>query len=141
MPPPPHDRALDRPAVRGGDGEPTERHTGPPGAERLADAAARIAAAQRWLVDELRDECSDIGVSARGFDLEGFIRGVHAFAREARRYGAPPERMLVLLKQCLVDERLPDEDREQYQLYVTTAVSAAIDAYFAAGPDADELAP
>ena len=86
--------------------------------------------AQERLVAELRDECSDIGVSAHGFDLEGFIRGVRAFAREARRLGAPAERMLILLKQCLVDERLPQEDRERYLHYHETAMTTAIEAYY-----------
>lgn len=95
------------------------------------EAATRIAAAQQWLVDELRDECSDIGVGARGFDLDAFSEGVAVFAREARRLGAPPERMLVLLKQCLVNEAIPHADRERYQLYMDVAVRAAVRAYFA----------
>lgn len=90
----------------------------------------RLRPTQEWLVAELRDECSDIGVSAHGFDLDGFIRGVRAFAREARRLGAPAERMLVLLKQCLLDQRLPEQDRERYLHYRTSAVSAAIAAFY-----------
>jgi hypothetical protein len=92
----------------------------------------RLAPAREWLVAELRDECSEIGVSARGFDLAGFLRGVQAFAREARGLGAPAERMLVLLKQCLADERLPREDREVYQHYYDAAMSTAIGTYYAA---------
>ena len=94
------------------------------------DAALRLAATQRWLVDELRDECSDIGISVRGFDLDGFVRGVWVFAREARRLGAAPERMLVLLKQCLSDQSIAPADREQYRLYVDRAVTASVQAYF-----------
>ena len=90
----------------------------------------RLRPTQEWLVAELRDECSDIGVSAHGFDLDGFLRGVRAFAREARRLGAPSERMLVLLKQCLLDQRLPEQDRERYLHYRTSAVTAAISAYY-----------
>ena len=99
-------------------------------AEAEHEAARRVAAAQRWLIDELRDECSDIGVSARGFDLDAFTEGAAVFAREALRLGAPPERMLVLLKQCLTDEAIPRADRERYQLYVDVAVRAAVRAYF-----------
>ena len=100
----------------------------------------RLRATREWLVAELRDECSDIGVSARGFDLAGFVRGVQTFAREARRLGAPAERVLVLLKQCLADERLPREDREVYQRYYDAAMSTAIATYYEAadaGPAAD----
>ena len=79
---------------------------------------------------ELRDECSYIGVSAHGFDHRGFLRGVRAFAREARRLGAPAERMLVLLKQCLADQRIPQDDREVYLHYRETATTAAIQAYY-----------
>ena len=86
--------------------------------------------AQERLVAELRDECSDIGVSARGFDLAGFVRGVRAFAREARRLEAPAAQMLVLLKRCLADERLPRDDRELYERYRDTAMSEAITAYY-----------
>ena len=111
------------PRVQNGpDAAPGERQPAPP-ADPVLEPAER-------LVHELQDECSDIGVSARGFDLAGFVRGVRCFAREARRYGATPERMLVLLKQCLHDERLPPEDREVYDLYLTTAVRTAIGAYY-----------
>jgi hypothetical protein len=89
------------------------------------------------LVAELRDECSDIGVSARGFDFDGLLRGVRAFAREARRLGAPAERMLVLLKRCLADGRLPREDRDVYQQYHDAAMTAAIVTYYGAAADAD----
>ena len=107
------------------------------GATSLTDG--RLRPTQEWLVAELRDECSDIGVSAHGFDLDGFIRGVRAFSREARRLGAPAERMLVLLKQCLLDQRLPEQDRERYLHYRTSAVTAAIAAFYepvGATPDA-----
>ena len=95
--------------------------------------------ARERLVAELRDECSDVGVSARGFDFDGFLRGVRTFAREARRLGAPAERMLVLLKRCLADERIPREDREVYERYHDAAMTTAIDTYYeeadgAAGP-------
>ncbi len=88
-------------------------------------------AAER-LVAELRDECSEIGVSARGLNLRGLEAGVRAFAREAKRHGAPAERMLVLLKQCLRDERLPSGDRARYHFYLSEAVRWAIDAYYSA---------
>ncbi len=101
----------------------------------------RLRPTQEWLVAELRDECSDIGVSAHGFDLDGFIRGVRAFAREARRLGAPAERMLVLLKQCLLDQRLPEQDRERYLHYRTGAVSAAITAFYEPVGATSEAAP
>lgn len=95
-----------------------------------------IRPARERLVAELRDECSDIGVSARGFDPAGFLDGVRAFAREARHLGAAAERMLVLLKQCLADERLPREDREVYQRYHDAAMTTAIATYYeAAAPD------
>ena len=96
---------------------------------------------QEWLVAELRDECSDMGVSAHGFDLDAFVRGVRAFAREARRLGAPAERMLVLLKQCLIDQRLPEQDRERYLHYRSTAVSAAIAAYYEPVGTTSDAAP
>ena len=104
----------------------------PAGAPRRpgGEPDARLRPTREWLVAELRDECSDIGVSARGFDLAGFIGGVQTFAREARRLGAPAERMLVLLKQCLADERLPREDREVYERYYDTAMSTAIATYY-----------
>ena len=91
--------------------------------------------AREWLVAELRDECSDIGVSARGFDFDGFLRGVRTFSREARRLGAPAERMLVLLKQCLADERLPREDRQVYERYHDAAMTAAIATYYEGAAD------
>ena len=100
------------------------------------DAARRIAerlqATREWLVAELRDECSDSGVRARGYDLSGVVGGVRTFVREARRLGAPAERMLVLLKQCLADERLPRDDRELYQQYYESAISTAIATYYEA---------
>jgi hypothetical protein len=93
-----------------------------------ADAAR--AAAER-LVAELRDECSEVGISARGLNVRGLEAGVRAFALEAKRYGASPERMLVLLKECLRDERLPDNDRRRYEALLSAAVTWAIDAYYA----------
>jgi hypothetical protein len=109
---------------------------------RSGAPAAALQPTLEWLVAELRDECSDIGVSARGFDLAGFLRGVRTFAREARRLGAPAERMLVLLKRCLADERLPREDREVYQQYHDGAMSNAIATYYeAAPPTAADPAP
>jgi hypothetical protein len=91
-----------------------------------------IRTAGEWLVAELRDECGDIGVSVRGFHHAGFVRGVQTFAREARRLGAPAERMLVLLKRCLADERLPREDRAVYERYHDAAMSTAIATYYEA---------
>jgi hypothetical protein len=128
MPAAPHDDDARAPDASGRKGEATAAPDVAAGL--LTDAAERIRAAQRWLVAELRDECSDIGVSAHGCDLDGFLRGVRAFAREARRLGAPAERMLVLLKQCLLDQRLPEQDRERYLHYRTSAVSAAIVAFY-----------
>jgi len=105
---------------------------------RADDIAVPLAGTAEWLVAELRDECSEIGVSigatGREFHPAGFERGVHAFAREARRLGATPERMLVLLKECLRDERLPREDVDVYERHVATAVRTAITAYY--GSDA-----
>jgi hypothetical protein len=92
--------------------------------------ASGLHSTREWLVTELRDECSDIGVSARGFDLAGYLRGAQTFGREARRLGATAAQMLVLLKGCLADERLPREDREVYQQYHDSAMSAAIAAYY-----------
>jgi len=110
-----------------------ERDADAPGpGESAASAEARLRSTREWLVGELRDECSDIGVSARGFDLAGFLRGVRAFARDARRLGAPAERMLVLLKQCLADERLPREDRDVYEQFYDAAVRTAIETYYEA---------
>ena len=99
----------------------------------------RLRSTREWLVAELADECSEIGVSARGFDLGGFVAGVQIFAREARRLGAPAERMLVLLKQCLADERLPWEDREVYQRYYDTAISSAISTFYETATAAPRL--
>jgi hypothetical protein len=113
-------------------GEPAPRGGSAPRAGRPNEP---LRAAREWLVAELRDECSDIGVSARGFDFGGFLRGVATFAREARRLGAPAERMLVLLKQCLADERLPHGDRELYQQYRDAAVRTAITTYYDAAAD------
>ena len=96
---------------------------------------------REWLVAELRDECSDIGVSARGFDLAGFVRGLQTFAREARRLGAPAERMLVLLKHCLADQRLSRDDREVYRQYRDEAVRTAIATYYEAPPPAPRAVP
>ena len=120
------------------DVSPVRRTTEPGGETGEDDLARRVAAAQQWLVDELRDECSDIGVGAHGFDLDAFSEGVAVFAREARRLGAPPERMLVLLKQCLANEAIPRAGREHYQLYMDVAVSAAVRAYFAPAAGRDE---
>jgi hypothetical protein len=127
MPALPHDPDTPSPRVRPAAAEAPEA---PRGAATV-DAAHGIAVAQRWLVDELRDECSDIGVSARGLDLDAFTEGVAVFAREAQRLGALPERMLVLLKECLADDAIPRADRDRYQLYVDVAVTAAVRAYFA----------
>ncbi len=91
-----------------------------------------VRAAAERLVAELRDECSEVGVSARGLNIAGFEAGVRAFALEAKKYGATIERMLVLLKNCLRDERLPDNDRTQYEALRSAAVSWAIDAYYGA---------
>lgn len=135
MPVPSHDRAP-QPAPRNGPAGVVASDAGRGAEEMLADAAQRVGAAQRWLVDELRDECSEIGIGARGFDLTAFLEGVAVFAREAARLGAPPERMLVLLKQCLADDKIPSADREQYRLYVDRAVSAAVHAYYAGPPRA-----
>ena len=131
-----HDRDPRVPQPRRADGESAD-----PG--RAADPAGDTPAcigAQRWLVDELRDECSDIGVSARGFDLDAFLAGVAVFATEARRLGAPPERMLVLLKACLSDDSIPLRDREEYRVYLDRAVSAAVRAYFGAADGPSEVA-
>ena len=92
-----------------------------------------VRAVAERLVAELRDVCSEVGVSARGLNMRGLEAGVRAFAREAKRYGAPVERMLVLLTECLRDERLPDRDRDRYRLLRGAAVTWAIDAYY--GPD------
>ena len=119
----PHDRHRQAPTERPDDGVTAAAPADDP-------VEARMSAAQRWLVDELRDECSEIGVGARGFDLDAFLAGVAVFAREARRLGAAPERMLVLLKSCLSDDALPSADREQYRLYVDRAVTAAVRAYY-----------
>jgi hypothetical protein len=97
---------------------------------RGGDAPGDVPGAQERLVAALRDECNAMGVSARGFDRAAFLDGARAFAREARSLGAPAERMLVLLKQCLLDERLPREDRELYERYRDGAMTAAIAAYY-----------
>ena len=99
--------------------------------------ASGLHSTREWLVTELRDECSDIGVSARGFDLAGYLRGAQTFGREARRLGATAAQMLVLLKGCLADERLPREDRDVYQRYHDAAMTAAIVTYYGAAADAD----
>jgi hypothetical protein len=115
--------------------------TGPGASGPASVSDGLLRPTQEWLVAELRDECSDMGVSAHGFDLDGFVRGVRAFAREARRLGAPAERMLVLLKQCLTDQRLPEQDRERYLHYRTSAVSAAIAAYYEPVSTSADAAP
>lgn len=131
----PHDRDPRVPQPRRANAESAERGRA---ADPARDTPACIGAG-RWLVDELRDECSDIGISARGFDLDAFLAGVAVFATEARRLGAPPERMLVLLKACLADDSIPARDREEYRIYLDRAVSTAVRAYFGAedGPPAE----
>lgn len=96
--------------------------------EPRRDEPARAAA--EHLFEELRDECSEVGINGRGMNVTGFERGVRAFTREAKRLGASIERTLVLLKDCLRDQRLPQEDRDIYQHYVDSAVRWAIDAYY-----------
>ena len=93
-----------------------------------------VHAAAARLIEALRDECNEVGVTARGLNLDGFERGVRAFAQEARRYGATVERAIVLLKNCLHDQRLPRTDIAQYEHYHSSAVRWAIDAYYSAGP-------
>jgi hypothetical protein len=86
-------------------------------------------AAER-LVAELRDECRALGVTARAAPPAGLEASVRAFAHEARRLGASPERMLILLKSCLRDERLASRDRAAFELAHDAAVRMAIEAYF-----------
>ena len=96
-----------------------------------APVSTDLARAAAELLDaELRGECSEVGVSARGLNVRGLGVGVRAFALEAKRYGATVERMLVLLKECLRDERLPDNDRTRYEALLSAAVTWAIDAYY-----------
>ena len=99
--------------------------------DKLQTAAGdQLRTAAERLVDELRDECSEVGVSARGLNLAGLEAGVRAFAREAKRYGAMAERMLVLLKECLRDERLPQHDRAQFDQLMSSIVKWSIDEYY-----------
>ena len=116
--------------------DPGDTGGAPSAGEPAPEGDARLRDTREWLVAELRDECSDIGVSARGFDFGGYLRGVATFAREARRLGAPAERMVVLLKRCLADERLPRADRELYELYHDAAVRTAIETYYGPADDA-----
>jgi hypothetical protein len=88
-----------------------------------------VRAAAERLVAELRDDCSEVGVSARGLNMRGFEAGVRAFARQAKRHGTTIERMLVLLVQCLRDERLPEEHRDQYEALRDLAVGWAMSTY------------
>ncbi|MEJ7810726.1 MAG: hypothetical protein WKG32_09995 [Gemmatimonadaceae bacterium] len=101
----------------------------PPVNDEAQDQPRVLSAAER-LVAELRDECSEVGVSARGMNLPGLDAAVRAFAREARRYGALCERVLVLLKECLRDERLSQSDRDKYDAALELCVKAAIDEYY-----------
>ena len=104
-----------------------------PGAEPLratslaADHPARTAA--EHLFAELRDECSEVGLTARGMNRVGLEAGVRLYAQEARRLGASPEQTIILLKECLRDERL-GSDRTEYDLVRESAVRWAIEAYF-----------
>ena len=104
----------------------------PHGSESVASRPhdRRVEAAAQRLVAELRDECSEVGVSARGLNVAGMEAGVRAFAAEAKRYGATAERMIVLLKECLRDERLPQNDRVLYDSLLSNVVKWAIDAYY-----------
>jgi hypothetical protein len=66
---------------------------------------------------------------------------VRAFAREARRLGAPAARMLVLLKQCLADQRISPADREVYLQYREAATTTAIATYYEPTGRADAPEP
>lgn len=106
-----------------------------PAASGGSDAAAdpaRLAASR--LFDELRDECSEVGITARGMNLPGLEAGVRAYGREARRLGATIERTVILLKECLRDERLAVADRAAYDRVREVAVRWVIEAYFDTSP-------
>ena len=117
---------------------PPEPPSGPPGrsdpAARLPDDHPARSAAER-LFAELRDECSEVGVSARGMNVAGLEAGVCAYGREARRLGASVEQTVLLLRECLRDERLREGDRVEYERLRETAVRWVIGAYFDAHPE------
>ena len=104
-----------------------------PPASRVPDDHPARSAEER-LLHELQDECSDVGVSARGMNVAGFEAGVRDFAREARRYGATIEQTIILLKECLRDERLRQEDRDQYDRLRERAVRWVIETYYDTTP-------
>lgn len=109
---------------------PRDPTTAPPEPDATDDP---VDAAANRLVRELGDECVAVGATvgtARSANPEALERAVRAFSREARRLGASPERMLVLLKGCLRDERLAPRDRAAFERVSDVAVRWAIETYF-----------
>ena len=109
----PHERS-EASKARGGTSGSASRESHP-----LRPAADR-------LVGLLREDCNDVVVTARGFNYPGFERAIRTFARDAKRLSVPVERMLVLLKQCLYDERLPRDDIDTYARYMNDAVIVSV---------------
>ena len=114
--------------------EPPDGPRRPSGPAALPHDHPARSAADR-LFAELQDECSEVGVSARGMNVAGLESGVQAYGREARRLGASAEQTVVLLKECLRDERLRERDRVEYERLREAAVRWVIAAYFDAHPE------
>jgi hypothetical protein len=55
---------------------------------------------------------------------------IRQFAETVARAGLPPERMIVLLKQCLADTELRNASAVQLRAATDAAVSRAIDAFY-----------
>ncbi len=104
----------------------------------------RVPSAARRTVDEHRQLLVDaIAEASRAVDVrvtlaheqgnrdaEAFEPLVRHFAAAVRKAGAPPERMVVLLKQCVSDDRLSPTRRHYLDAMFGSFLRWAIDEYY-----------
>jgi hypothetical protein len=84
---------------------------------------------QAIFVTALRDACNEVR-KVVFIDRELFETASRAFAHSARSQALPPEKMLVQLKDCLIDFRLGSESIRAYHNRTSDAVRWAIDEYY-----------
>ena len=92
---------------------------------RQEEACAEVTDALEAAVEEVRRA----GVS-EPLDASAFQARVREFAAAAKAAGAPPERMIVLLRRCIEDTPGLPLEQEARQAIWARAFSWALEAYF-----------
>jgi len=105
---------------------------------RVSSAARRTVDEHRQLlVDAIAEASRAVDVRAAlaeeqaNRDAEAFEPLVRHFAAAVRTAGAPPERMVVLLKQCVSDDRLSAARRHYLDAMFGSFLRWAIDEFYA----------